>query len=477
MKDQNNTRFSGLKTNSLGTYAESSTTCEKSAIQGIRAQRYLLQFNARGLLASKGKEQVRQGELGHALNIHKTAKCMHVRHSAHVGVHKSKEHNKAFYSGLVVCGNVWACPVCAAKVQERRRLEIAQLFDATYAGELGANKKVIMITFTFSHTIADNLPDLLSKQREAFKRLRSGNVWTLFKNRVGFEGLVRSLEVTHGKNGWHPHTHEAWVVDSSVDTEELRDWIASRWFKICSKLDLVGDSPSAFIKRSVDIQDNCHASDYLAKQDDSRHWGADRELAKASSKLGKAKGSHPFQLLTDYAEGDKKAGKTYLDFVFAMRGKAQLFWSHGLKAKVQIEELSDEELAEQQTDEADKLALLTSKDWAVVLRNRGVSDILDAAENGGTQAINALIAHWRDSVSETDDVSDGETVPTERQTLAHRLANRPAAQNSLEQGEDRFSSDDQSGYPLVPNGPWWEDLTPRFVPLPLYLEQLRQSKR
>ncbi|WP_223932401.1 hypothetical protein, partial [Aeromonas caviae] len=36
---------------------------------------------------------------------------------------------------------------------------------------------------------------------------------------------------------------------------------------------------------------------YLVKMDDSRHWGADRELAKASSKKGKKSGQHPFGLL------------------------------------------------------------------------------------------------------------------------------------------------------------------------------------
>ena len=34
------------------------------------------------------------------------------------------EKPRAFYGGLEVCANVWACPVCAAKISERRREEL-----------------------------------------------------------------------------------------------------------------------------------------------------------------------------------------------------------------------------------------------------------------------------------------------------------------------------------------------------------------
>ena len=29
-------------------------------------------------------------------------------------------HGKAYYQGLMACGSVWTCPVCAAKIAERR---------------------------------------------------------------------------------------------------------------------------------------------------------------------------------------------------------------------------------------------------------------------------------------------------------------------------------------------------------------------
>jgi len=60
----------------------------------------------------------------------RTSKCMVFQAPipgaglAPVQVHKTCEHNKAFYTGLMACGSVWHCPVCSSKVSERRRVEL-----------------------------------------------------------------------------------------------------------------------------------------------------------------------------------------------------------------------------------------------------------------------------------------------------------------------------------------------------------------
>lgn len=381
----------------LGTNAESSTPplCGSSntiKIQETRAQRYQLQNSARDLILWKGEKK----GLEYPANYHKTAKCIHVRHGSDVGVHKSIEYNSAFFTGLVVCGNVWTCPVCAAKVQERRRLEIAQAFDWAY----GNDKKVVMVTFTFPHYAHQKLKDLLDMQKDAFKRLRAGQPWKRVKDEFGYTGLIRSLEVTLGDNGWHPHTHEAWILDKDASVIALRNRVAKRWLSMCQKVGLVPKGKeAAFLRHAVHVVDNCSTSEYFAKQDDSRHWGADRELAKASSKTSKsAKGYHPFALLAEHAkgeEGKKDAGSRFLEYLEAMRGKAQIFWSRGLKKLVGLEDKTDEELAEEQTDKADMLGLLDSDQWRLIIKHQAKSDALDAAENGGWGAVMALLANLK----------------------------------------------------------------------------------
>lgn len=379
----------------LGTNTKSSTPplsgSSTTRVQKTRAERYRLQNSARDLLLWKGKTE----GLEYPANFHRTAKCIHVRTGSNVGIHRSNEHNKAFYSGLTVCGSVWSCPVCAAKIQERRRIEIAQGFDWAYAN----GKKMIMVTFTIPHYANQKLAELITKMREAFKGLRAGNPWTRITQRVGYVGLIRSLEVTLGENGWHPHTHEAWIVDKDTDTEALRDRIADRWLTMCERAGIaLKSAEAAFLARSVNIMDNCSTSNYLAKQDDSRNWGIDRELASASSKKSRAvKGFHPFGLLAEHAEGGegrKDAGARFIEYATTMRDKKcrQIFWSPKLKELVGLMHKEDEQLAEEQTDQADLLGLLDADQWRLIIKNNAKSDVLDAAENGGWGAIMLLIS-------------------------------------------------------------------------------------
>lgn len=373
----------------LGKYTKSSTPPSgREAIKSSRAERYHLLSAARGLFLWKGKQQ----GLPHPHNFHRTAKCKWVTVAGSVGVHASQAHQGAFYSGLMNCGSVWACPVCAAKVQERRRVEIQQAVDWVY----GQGMQPVMVTLTFPHYAWQKLDELVRQQADALKRLRAGSPWSRFKDRVGYEGLIRALELTHGENGWHPHTHEIWVVSSSVQAEDMQRQILDRWKSSCARaglLDLDDTAQvAAFEAHSVDVKGWVTASDYLAKQDDSRHWGVDRELAKASTKQGRAKGMHPFGLLADAAEGDRQAAGLFLTYAQVMKGKRQLFWSHGLKARVGIDDLTDEELADAEVDQADLLGLLDHREWRLVREHDKRAQLLDAAERGGWPAVLALLA-------------------------------------------------------------------------------------
>lgn len=130
---------------------------------------------------------------------------------------KGQQHGGAFYRGLATCGSVWACPVCAAKVQERRREEIAEGFKWAYDEGL----QPVMVTLTFPHQAWQKLGDLVLQQREALKMLRKGRGWDKFMRQLGYRGLIRALEITRGNAGWHPHTHEIWFVSQSIKAEDL----------------------------------------------------------------------------------------------------------------------------------------------------------------------------------------------------------------------------------------------------------------
>ncbi|WP_166525000.1 protein rep, partial [Pseudomonas sp. CAH-1] len=363
----------------------------RAKLQENRAKRYELLASARSLFLYAGKQE----GLKHPQDFHRTAKCKWVP-VGEIGIHASREHSSAFYSGVMNCGSVWACPICAAKVQERRREEVAKAVAWAEAEGLQS----VMVTLTFPHYAWHILGDLVKQQADALHRLRAGSPWARFKTATGYQGLIRSLELTFGEHGWHPHTHELWFVNAEVDAEAMKARILERWRNCCARAGLLDlenvDQVRAFNKHAVDVKGWCQASDYLAKQDDSRHWGVDSEIAKASTKQGRAKGKHPFRLLAMAVDGDKVAGAKFVEYAGVMKGRRQLFWSAGLKKRVLIEEKTDEEIVEDQVDKADLLGFLTRAEWKLVRSTGNRARLLDIAEsNGGWAAVQHFLRSLR----------------------------------------------------------------------------------
>src|SRR5690606_7352371 len=97
-----------------------------------RAKRYALRWVARRLLP-KG---------------HKTRKCGAWRlPNMDIQVLKSPALQRAYFHGLQVCASPWACPVCAAKISERRTAEVQEAIDRAKA--LGLS--VYLVTLTIPH--------------------------------------------------------------------------------------------------------------------------------------------------------------------------------------------------------------------------------------------------------------------------------------------------------------------------------------
>lgn len=371
---------------SLGNNAKSTTTItpifspNSIDIQGIsenklRLKRYELLSVARDIFLKKGNQK----DLRYSFNFHRTSQCKFLMTSNYVEVNKAKNIKSSFYTGLQTCGSVWSCPVCCAKIQEKRRSEVSKALDYFYSN----NFQAVLITFTFSHKKEDLLQDILNKFLLALNKMKSGNQFTLFKKRVNFQGLIRSLEITHSeKNGFHPHTHELWFLDKNTNKKDFVSFIQNKFLLACKKSKLLNDNSDlkSFLKRSIDIKFNCRSSDYLNKQDDQKNlsWGIDRELTKSSNKT-----SHPFSFLS---QNTIRSRELFLEFSIAVKGKSQLFWSRGLKNLVNIEDKSDQELSEKE-EKSEILGLLDVEQWKFIRRFNLRAQILDIAENKDYEAI------------------------------------------------------------------------------------------
>lgn len=350
-----------------------------------RVERFALQSVARDILPDS-----------------RTAKCLRIRaHERDVEVWKSKGHGTASYGGLQTCGSVWTCPVCAAKIAERRRLEI----QAAMAQHRAQGGEVQLLTLTTPHTRFDVLEELLARQAKALQAfLRDKTVKKVFQE-MGYQGQIRAWEGTHGRkgtnNGWHPHFHFLQFVLVKGDEGQLMDWktrLYLRWDAYCQKAGL--GSPS--FAHGIDLQDGQQASNYVSK------WGLEDEMTKAHIKKGKAGGETPFDLLRAVLadKNDKQAVALFAEFARCFKGKRQLSWSNGLKARFNQAEKDDQELAAEIEDSAELLGQITPDQWRDVLRVKARAVVLELAAAAGWPAVQKFLTFidgCRDGVYQYDE--------------------------------------------------------------------------
>ncbi|MBY0264080.1 MAG: protein rep [Holosporales bacterium] len=288
--------------------------------------------------------------------------------------------NKAFYAGLMVCGLFWICPVCAAKISERRRMELKSAYDQHL--ELGGF--VSLLTLTFSHKKTDILKDTLLKFSKSTKRFMSGKRYQNFRDKIGFVGSIRAFEITYGSNGFHPHVHIAIFHDNDVDLKALEKELFPQWEKACLSNGLTTGE-----RYGLKLENGEKANDYMAK---FGTWGLDREMTKSHMKKGKKDSLSPFDFLRNYhLDGKQKWLNLFIEYGQAMKGKIQLFWSRGLKSRFLIEDKTDEEVAKEKIEKADLLGHISYPDWKIILRHEKRSQILDICEKKGFDELRLYI--------------------------------------------------------------------------------------
>lgn len=296
-----------------------------------------------------------------------------------VKVWKAPEVGRAFYSNLVICARVWVCPVCASKITERRRQELGQAIRQP-------GYQVALIGFTLRHNGGDHCDSLLEDILASYRRLKSGKRWINFERATGLVGSIRALEVTHGANGWHPHLHVLFFVakGKAVDWQKVGRFLKARWRAV-----LAQNERTATFEHGVFVQEaNKAVGGYVAK------WGLDSEMTKAPVKQARtAEGRTPMQLLSDFLNGDAKAGDLFREYALAFKGKRQLVWSRGLRKLLNIgEEKTDEALATEEREDAILLATLTRAQWVIVLANDARAEVLEVANTGDADALRVFLA-------------------------------------------------------------------------------------
>ena len=320
----------------------------------------------------------------------RVAKCYRARVKPFVEVLHSAKIHKAHYGGLMTCGSVWMCPICSAKITERRRLEL----ESVNAVELSC----FMVTLTLQHGRDDSLKTVQSHLSDAWRKMRGGRWYQKFQKEFLIMGSVTGTEVTYGlESGWHPHKHVLiWsrLPFQKLDTDAIRDLISGRFEYILAKMGrYVSPIHGVDVRKGNDL-----IREYVAKfghEPKESGWSLAAEITKAPVKVGLRFGDHytPFQLLDLYLAGSMQAGRLFREYALTMKGTKQLVWSRYTREMFGLDdELSDEEIAAMQEQDAVILALLKPEHWRVILKKEKRAALLEVANTGNVEYLRVFLA-------------------------------------------------------------------------------------
>ena len=325
----------------------------------VKLDRFKLQSVARGLLPD-----------------HRVAKCYRVRISENVNVNYAESIKSAFYTGLMVCGSIWACPVCASKISERRKKELDTVDFSAYT--------LFMVTVTISHKKDDTLKNLTVGLGQAWRSVRSGRWWSKFKSDYKIVGSFTAQEVTWGPGtGWHPHKHILFLSSSkSINLDEVKRALYSRY-----QGNLLKRNGHASFEHGITISfADDDVTEYISK---FVKWGHVAELTKGTVK--RARSVDRYQAFDLLASDSPFVQSKFIEYVSVFSGSRQLVASPGLRELLGLNEveLTDAELAEGDTKEKYiLLSSLSASQWKIILKKKIRGQVIYLASMGDAELLN-----------------------------------------------------------------------------------------
>lgn len=334
---------------------------QPKTIQQSRAEAWLLKYVVDGLFPKS-----------------RTSKCMNWRvPNRDIEVMRSTETGKAYFHGLQVCSNPWLCPSCGRRIRERRKVEL----QAGIATAKAKGWSVYLVTLTVPHRLGDDLKTKIDLIEKAARKLTSDRSGVAFRKEIGFEGSVRAWENTYGDNGHHPHFHFLYFLNPKerpMGRLEIEYRLGALWQNACVKVGLPRPSDA----RGCRVDDGERAAKYVSKG----NWGLESEMTKGFIKSSKTKEGRSMSDLLRAVQADKsdkKSAAIFIEYAEAFQGKRQLVWSKGLKDRLGVLDMTDEEINQVEADDIARALAKFQDDeqWKPIRRTRSHSLVLDIAEN------------------------------------------------------------------------------------------------
>lgn len=292
--------------------------------------------------------------------------------------------------GVQSCGSIWACPVCAAKIEARRTDELREAIEAhVRRGDDREGGDVLFLTLTMRHEAGQSLAELWDGLSSAWQAAMGGyRAARKARDDAGVRGWIRRVEATHGRNGWHLHVHALVFVGRELSAETLahfEDKVFDAWRARLRKVGLAPPLRRYGIKLArvatggVDERAGVVGA-YMAK---GYFESAAAEVGASSGKRGRFGSRVPFEVLADAVDGGSKRDLAlWREWERASCDRRSLTWSRGLRAELlpDAEDVSDEAIAAEWEEHVAPRVKLDGPAFRAVVRAGLLVTLLDAAE-------------------------------------------------------------------------------------------------
>jgi len=262
------------------------------------------------------------------------------------------------YSGLYRCGDFWRCPSCRVTLGIRRARQI----ETALRAHVDAGGSALLATYTVPHDRDESLPVVLARLAGTWRRYAKSALRDVLGRH--YVGNVRSLEVTHGVHGWHPHYHALLFISSGLPyLTPVCVALSERWSQVA------GADWRADV-RQVARDGAAAVARYLTTDGVA---GAAFETANPAAKI--PAGRSYTQLLDDYARYRSSADAALIyEYAAALHGVHHLTVSPRLR---RLYDFVDPALNWSEIADEDVLALLNSEEWLSIVNAAEERNVLD----------------------------------------------------------------------------------------------------
>ena len=291
------------------------------------------------------------------------------------------EPGRASWGGIQTSSSVWASPLSAASISKTRAEEVGTALQNWFQQDSG--HAVEFLTLTLAHSRYQSLKEVWDALSYCWRGVTGTAAWrggartVGDKTRFGIEHWLKSVEVTHGKSGWHVHLHCLLFLKrglSTVERESLEARLYSRWRSAAERKKFKAPSRKHGIKLERAVRDK-NASDlgsYMAKGAvtsvfESLSW---EMTSGQTAKTAKSENRSPFQILDDIRRSGDYSLKNpdvrlWRIWESGSLGRRQMAWSMGAKDLLGVVDLDDSaaEAVEEAPTPGVEVAQIVFEEW------------------------------------------------------------------------------------------------------------------